>query len=169
MDTNKMLSAMIAVVSLLTSAVQLFGADLTEAVSTDARVQPLACPKDVVWENRTFQQTGWKATIILDPCVPESHAMLILQSIEQQHLVNAQPANRSTGAVPAVPTVRLSQVEWIGARWASGGRVDGSDAGPFELYEVRTRSLDSPLRGLSLRVSIRSGAVEVRAVGTWFE
>ena len=102
-------------------------------------------------------------------CVPEAHAIRILQAIEKQNLVNAQPTHPLTGVVPSVPTVRLSQVHWIGARGPTGRRVDGSEAGPFELYDVRTVSLESGLWGLSLRVSVRDDYVELRSVGAWLE
>jgi len=166
---NKTLSATIAVVGFLMSTVWPSWAGQADSGQIPGSGAQTPVCEERVWENRTFQQADWKATIILDPCVPEAHAIRILRAIEKQNLVNAQPAHPLTGVVPSVPTVRLSQVQWIGARWPTGRRVDGSEAGPFELYDVRTVSLESGLWGLSLRVSVRDDYVELRSVGAWLE
>jgi hypothetical protein len=166
------LSACAAIVTLVAASCPAWARQADAGRTADASGQTPTCSRETAWGNRTFQGADWRATIILDPCVPESHATNILRAIQQGALVNAQPAavaGPSRGVVPAVPAVQLSQVEWIAARFASGDRVDGLATGPFELYEVRTRSGDSPLRGLSLRVSIRGDGVEVRSVGGWLE
>ena len=76
------------------------------APSTAARA------KGQAHRQRKFSGKGWRVTIGLDPCVPESEARRILRAIGELRFIDrrTQSPNEGAGRRPEIPVVRVNQV-----------------------------------------------------------
>ena len=119
------------------------------------------CPTGQTHRNRRLTEKDWRVTIGLDPCVPEPDAHRILRAINNNRLVNRQPAG-AAGRLLDIPKIEVSQVLSIAVATEHELRV-----APQARYVVTTRT--SILSGLLLLVSVRGDDVDAHFVTAWVE